>query len=486
MKSVNSKALFGAIFILIIYPAWFRGGTPPGTQPPLLVLSGVLLAMYLVANVWGTSAQVRGGLKDRASLSTAGRLMVKRVWGLLTRPVFLAGLPFVVLLLVQYINAGRFTYQNPVNGQWQITAPLHPSFPSAFRQAEAFEMICWFVPVWLLVSILRTRIFTGKSLMMILRCLTLNGAVIGVFGIVQFISGTSKIYWFTPIPVHFFASFGYPNHAASFFAFMLALNFGLLFHELARQREQQSRIWIWLLVVTTAIHFGAANLTLSRAGILLSWGLLGVAGLYFVARLWRQLAPVTRLNLACGIGAAMILAAILAWAIAGDEITMEIASLAPAKIVDGSTLGAQGRMNAISAAWKIALDNPFFGVGGWGYAHLVGFYFDPASWGQLHVAGQANVHNDLLQFLAEFGFVGTGILLLECAILGITWIRRSAWRTPLGFFGGMALLLIAAHSVVDLPFRSPAILIMVAFVLAAVPLTLCDDTFPQIKTEPEK
>jgi O-antigen ligase len=82
--------------------------------------------------------------------------------------------------------------------------------------------------------------------------------------------------------------------------------------------------------------------------------------------------------------------------------------------------------------------------------------------------GTANVHNDTLQFLAEFGL--TGIIALGSAV-GIQLyrvIRHPMRRHGLYVFILLGLVLLYVHSMIDLPFRNPAVLISSAICLAGL------------------
>ena len=84
------------------------------------------------------------------------------------------------------------------------------------------------------------------------------------------------------------------------------------------------------------------------------------------------------------------------------------------------------------------------------------------------VLGRANVHCDPVQFLVEFGVVGSLCMAAVVAILAVGWLpglRRSVLARWTGF-GCLAVLL---HSFIDLPFRCPAILLSWCTLLAAVP-----------------
>ncbi|MBP7276438.1 MAG: hypothetical protein KBA51_09575, partial [Kiritimatiellae bacterium] len=85
--------------------------------------------------------------------------------------------------------------------------------------------------------------------------------------------------------------------------------------------------------------------------------------------------------------------------------------------------------------------------------------------------GRANAHNDPMQFLAEFGGIGFVLMSVAAASLLVRMLRgdyRRMYRDPLVFFTLTGAGLVCLHSLIDLPFRSPAILYAWVMGLAAV------------------
>jgi hypothetical protein len=127
---------------------------------------------------------------------------------------------------------------------------------------------------------------------------------------------------------------------------------------------------------------------------------------------------------------------------------------------------------------------PYFGAGAWSFRWLNVLYIDKnnpeeQSWFKSRTGvGQANVHNDTLQFLAEHGWVGFSLMLGCIAALAIpffyTLFRSPAvpmsdsvadrcWLNRICaycVFAAVATTMIAAHSFIDLVFRSPACMML--------------------------
>ena len=114
-------------------------------------------------------------------------------------------------------------------------------------------------------------------------------------------------------------------------------------------------------------------------------------------------------------------------------------------------------------------DHPAFGVGGWGFRYLLGWYIPSNQWHEIR-EGDANVHNDALQFLAEFGAVGSGLMAATVLVLLVPALKERPWEKPLPLIVLLGLGATVVHSMIDLPFRSPAILYSWLAILAVLPV----------------
>ncbi|NCU20748.1 hypothetical protein EOM89_08430, partial [Candidatus Falkowbacteria bacterium] len=88
------------------------------------------------------------------------------------------------------------------------------------------EMLRWFFPAWVLLVVVRSGLLGHRAGQLIVRGLVFNAGLLALFGLVQFADGTKSIFWIQPIEDHFFASFGYANHAGAFFVLMLSVALG--------------------------------------------------------------------------------------------------------------------------------------------------------------------------------------------------------------------------------------------------------------------
>lgn len=527
----REKWLLALLSALLLYPAWVRGGTYTPIQAPLPWLGLlVLLAVFAVPVLsW----------RDVRSADVL-RAMTARVLG---DPIFYLGLGLLALLVVQWGNAGRSLVFDPAASRWIYTLPRIRWLPSAVTKAEAREMLIWFFPAWAAVLSVRSGLLGHRALRRLFGVLVASAVPLAAFGLVQYASGTKSIYWIHPVETEFFATFGYANHAASYFLLMMCLAAGLGIRAFAKARRGRA----WLPAVGYGMAFllclAAANLSLSRAAILLSWFITGFAACCLIGWNWFDLAPAARLNLVAGSLATVVLGFFLTAAMGMEALEKELVTLTkpylgakgtwlssfPVAVSLSLTAGFLSACGLVGFAWRarraasgkglaLALvvlslchlpavgrvggeaaresqasssekkvggleerraqmgaavriwkDHPWFGVGGWGYRYFLGMYLDPVHWKWIK-PGKANVHNDPLQFLVEFGAVGAGLM------AGIAWVlaaplrRSGTWRGHAVLLPLLGVGLVFLQSLIDLPFRCPAVLYTWLVILAALPV----------------
>ena len=445
-----------ALAVWLGYAAWARGGTRPELLPPAAVMAAfaVVLSVLLPPKFHG---------------EPYGAARVRMLKNTLRDPVFYLGLALLVLLGVQSLNSGRSPVFDAAVGKWNYGPPPWPGWPSSVCRSESIQMLYWFGGAWLAVWDVRHGL-DCKDRVRLLWALAGNGAVLALFGIVQYASGTQRILWTTPLNCYFFASFGYSNHAGAYFTLLLAVSGGLLLRAIRRQE--------WALIgmasALAMLNLAGATLSFSRAAILLAWGLVALGAFYGMLRAWREQSLTTRLNevllTVCAVAALVFLYDLTP----ANPVRRELSTISGQGFQSASPASRWVQIKVASHMWS---DAPLFGVGGWGYRYFLGIYLPPARWNEI-TTGKANVHNDPLQFLAEFGAVGAGLLLAIWLVLLAPALRllqrvKGLWHAPplpVLLLAGTFLTLI--HSMIDLPFRSPAILWLWLVCLACVPSLL--------------
>src|SRR5262249_26274221 len=81
----------------------------------------------------------------------------------------------------------------------------------------------------LVLSVLAANFLTGAGrLLTLTRLFTCFGAVMGIFGLVQYFSGTSSIYWLRPAEASAFGPFFNRDHFAGYMELLIAIPVALI------------------------------------------------------------------------------------------------------------------------------------------------------------------------------------------------------------------------------------------------------------------
>ena len=135
------------------------------------------------------------------------------------------------------------------------------------------------------------------------------------------------------------------------------------------------------------------------------------------------------------------------------------------------------RVKAAMEIWEIY---PWAGVGADGFYHTVGLTVEPDEWTAIE-KDRAYVYNDGVQFLCEYGVVGTGVLLTAliilwwpvCCRMRLVWeTRNQSHLSPIVVSGILATMLCCLESFTASPFRSAAVMLSWVCVLASIPAFL--------------
>ena len=395
-------------------------------------------------------------------------------------PAFYLGGLFLLYLLVQWFNAGRALYLDVGLNKWVHSPPRFHGWPFAFNRGEAAQMLFWFFPAWGLITALRESALSRRATERLFLTVVYASGALAVLGILQFLSGTDRMYWLAPMRTTFFATFGYTNHAAAYFLTVAALACGYLYHEAFHPLREAKRGRATLLALSACLCAIAANLSLSRAGIILSWAFILFCLWAGLSRGLTRFRPAAKFNLAF-LAAGIVLAlfmAVVGMADGGIREEFEVrdpdeVSFLPKFLQRFDLSPRRNRYELAMAAVRIWRAHPRFGVGGWGFRHLLAFHVPEHDWHYVVIrSGRANVHNDYLQFLAEFGAVGFGLgmVAVPVALWFGVWRARKRPRRELTFsFAVLALGVPLVFATWDLPFRCPAILYLWCAILAGLP-----------------
>ena len=428
------------LFFLLAYAAWARGGVYPPWQWPLVSISVLMLSGFLMLD----TEEFRDNRKR-----------------LLHDPVFYTGLCFLILLLIQWANSGYYIL-------WGKGVPASAAqlpgwwVPWSVESQAAGQMLDWFLPVWVALLVVR-HVLSRDTLKLLLYLMVWNAAVLSIVAIVQSMVTAEKMFGLWEIPGgSFFATFSYVNHGAAWFYLHAALAAGLA-HDALRKRKPPIQTVVWCSCFLLCVI--ASFFSLSRAGAIgATVLLLGVLG-SFIHWAWKNSNRGGKLNAAGLAGLIVLVGASLYYGVGEGSLAQEVEETFFGTEMAGAI---EGRTMQLPGAWEISKEYPLFGCGGWGYRWVALLHIPADEWPLWRGAvGKANIHCDPLQFLVEFGWIGVGCMFATVGFL-VRSARGSGKLNVLPRWILTGLILVVLHSCVDLPFRSPAILLSWCVQLAAI------------------
>ncbi len=405
----------------------------------------------------------------------------ERTWhGLFRDPILYLGLALVGLLTLQALNGPRIQEYAYDLKAWIYLPPPLSGLPGCIAPKEAASIIWWFAPALSCVLAIRHGMLkSGKRMLMEIFCW--QACVLSVLGLIQYFRGTQFMFGNLVMPTHAFASFGYPNFAAAYFTFAFILSIGIFVWYQDHSKEEAALMGRLMIIPMIMCLLGAI-FSFSRAGVLFAIGGGIIFGIYCVLRGWGRMSRIGKLITTVGLVAFLALSTVMLFSFRNSGVVKEISDTKWDAFFGGRLTGNYQVQCALDM-WK---DYPMFGVGGWSYRYMAYQYIPEEKWAPLKGTGQANIHNDSVQFLCEHGLVGFGLML---AIFGCLFVPAllSWWKTPQNenvtalkkipwfyrvnivytaiFF---ATVMLIAHSFFDIPFRAPALmmLFLCSYVLA--------------------
>jgi O-antigen ligase len=309
----------------------------------------------------------------------------------------------------------------------------------------------------LALSVLASNFLTGAGRLLTLsRFLILFGAVMGVFGLVQYFSGSSSVYWLRHAEATPFGPFFNRDHFAGYMELLIALPVALI---VTRYVHGEKRLVYGIAAMFMGV---AAIFTLSRGGMISI-----IAEMIFIAamsfRRNRTIAGGNRhgkVRTATGMAAVVaILVAIalgVVW-IGAEPVINRIATGDPNNSDLSNTQSFYSVRGEIwENTWTMIRHNPLTGVGMGAYETAYPIYTLES--GTQGVTAEA--HNDYLQILADAGVIG-GMLALWFIWALFRAIARGV-RSPdpliaaVALGGGAGLLGMLVHSVFDFNLHLPS------------------------------
>ncbi len=478
------------VLVLVVALGWIHGGTRAELLVPVVPWLALMILEWLLVFPQARNAESLADSRER-------------VWRALVRdPLTYLTLVLGTLLAIPLFNVAAPPVFDAAAQQWSIPAPPFKGLPYCVNPDQHAVLLLWFLPVCVAALAVKHGLLK-KSKRILLEAVCWNGAALAVLGFVQLGTGTTDLLWLTPMKSYFFSSFGYPNFAGAYFTLTAALSYGLWFQSFTEAKglaavdtgmaDRESTLAVThRLLLPAAFCFVAAFASLSRAAILLSVLVFASMSLLMVLAVWSRLQTSARVIVLCSLFAVTVGGGASVLVLRFDSLRNEIREITLSAVVERVT--GKNHYHA-RVARAIIGDYPYFGIGGWGYPRYQPAYLTPEEEKRMQIEGGANVHNDALQFLAEQGFVGFGLLVAIALTLGLPLLWQ-AWRLgrsasapqeastvgiiqpPDSFLGRIPAPLIGVwagttatlcHAMGDLPFRSPAVLIIWMMAFACAP-----------------
>ena len=450
-------AVVGSGSLTLAFTAWGLGGVQLWALHSLL--AGGLLTFLLATIPLGKFWNGRDGQHGNA----------KNLKRLIRFPVFWLGMIFLAYLLIQGFNPAWILMKNE-HGWWlREVQPIHwlPSSVSAdYETINSFRVLVGFGATHLLVCGLWIGLQRRQSVVLLLWIFLLSGVGMAIIAILQKFTGADAVLWTVPSPnSNFWGTFFYRNEAVAYLALVISISGFLYFYHL--NRSEQSGLSggpHLLLFLFVAITYTSIALALSRGGILFG-GVMTVCFFCVAIGRWLYLLKINK-------AAPLVVVIALLLGGGGGYTTFRYVDIEAIRDRFGdieTTLkmaDKDSRMITTKITWEMFQEEPWFGWGAGSWRYVFPMYqsaypeiyyqrYDrKLGWVGRRVYYYA--HNDVVQFLCEYGMVGclfAGSLFAYW--LGVLWFKTSGNRlSALMLQIGMVLAL--CHAIVDFVWQSPA------------------------------
>jgi O-antigen ligase len=336
----------------------------------------------------------------------------------------------------------------------------------------------------LVLSVLSANFLTGAGrLLALTRFLILFGAVMGVFGLVQYFSGSRSVYWLRYAEASAFGPFFNRDHFAGYMELLIPLPVALIATRYVRGEKR-------LAYGIAAMFMGmAAIFTLSRGGMISIFAEM----IFIVAVSFRRSQTMAGDNER---GKAQMASAIAAVAAVLAAIVIGVIWMGAEPVINRIATGATNSSDIIKTqtfysvrgeiwenTWTMIRHNPLTGVGLGAYETAYPIYAREN--GTQGVTAEA--HNDYLQILADAGVIGAILALWFICALFRAIARGVRSPNPLiaaiAIGGAAGLFGLLVHSLFDFNLHLPShalVFLLLSMVISHVGATVDEP----VKIEP--
>lgn len=449
----------------------------------LVAVMGALTLAYTAWGLggvlaWSLHVMLLGGLLTLALALLPVRARGRSGWGALLRlPATYCAAAFLLYLLLGALNPA-WEIASDQRGWWlrEITPPLAGWLPTSvqsnYEPMNAWRILHMHLAAFSLALGLRIGLTRRRQVRLVLWTFVLSTSAMAVVAIVQKYTGSGLVLGRFPSENSaFWGSFFYRNQAVAFLNWGIVLAGVLYFNHARRARQNgQSGGPHFLAACLIALLAVSVALALSRGGILFGGFLVAVFLLFAVADYLRHsVAELSRHTLWVTAALTLTLTLLLVgglfqayravdWDAVKDrfgdiETTIEEAD-------------SDARFLSSRMTWKMAQHALWTGWGAGSFRYAFPMYQreEPRLFYQRYHPRKGWIgrkfyryaHNDLLQFLAEYGIVGVTLLLLALLTYLAPVLRGLGEAAPPSAFLLVGCLAAGGHACLDFIFHSPA------------------------------
>lgn len=472
MNLISLVAALLPVFVEVWRPVWTGSEVPSSLW--------LIVPLVSVAAIFAVPRR-RTGEKYGEAVRVAASCFFKN-------PLSYVALALLLLLAIPLFNVGLCPAcdARAIAGGASADPPCR-YLPFCVNAAEHMSVFRWFLSAIAVALAVRFGL-RRRWKRIFCEVLVWNSALVSAYGFVRMVAGDAP-------GEKVFSVFGYLNQGAAFFTVSFALSLGLW---AMRQAEMAAKdvkgaheahpfLGRHYPLFPAALNFMAAIATRSRAAMLF---MIVLSSAFFVYVSVASMAGKRRVHRVRGLASLLMLLGLVVTVsiFAPPDVGREFATLTVRGIADRTSGHGQYHERVATAIMR---DYPFFGIGGWGYRHFCVQYLSPKELPGLQVQGGANVHNDYLQFVAEHGLVGFALMIAILFYLArdVFYLWRGTYlrykftpteKTPISpvalfcvdpivLFAVLGCLCVMLHALGDCPLRSPAVLVTLLAVVAAIP-----------------
>lgn len=386
---------------------------------------------------------------------------------LLRFPFFWFSSAFLVYILIQGLNPAWVQLHNDA-GWWveeiEAIAWLPSGAKTSYDPMNAFRVLSSFGAAFTLVWGLWVGVRRRSSAIILLWALVLSGVGMAIVAILQKFSGADAVLWTVRSSnQNFWGTFFYRNEGVAYLTLIICACAALYFYHFNRaERRGLSGGPHLLLFVFVAVLYTSIGLALSRGGILFG-GVMTACFLMAVAARWLFSNSVRN-----SILLTLVIGALLG---GGGYMLFQYVDIQDIEQRFGDieetiqTADKDSRAITTKITWKMAQEELWLGWGAGSWRYIFPMYqksypeiyyirYHPRH-GWLGRKVYHYAHNDIVQFLCEYGIVG-------CSFLGLAfgyWIWCLLFRASGNALSALMLLvgltMAFGHAFVDFIFQSP-------------------------------